>query len=59
MDMKFTSIQSCFDTDRKYYSSHRKVWTTEERNFNLDFCHIFLKAPYFDIAAVETKKRKE
>ena len=46
------SIQSCVDTDGKYPSNH-KVWITEEKTANLlgvDFCHLFLKALYFDIS---------
>ena len=52
-----TLIVSCFDTDGKYPTNH-KVWITEERTVNLlgiDFCHLFLKALYFDIPAVELK----
>ena len=55
-----TSIQSCFDTDGKYPSNH-KVWITEETTANLlgvDFCHLFLKALYFDIPAVELKSKE-
>ena len=55
-----TSIQSCFDTDGKYPSNH-KVWITEEKTANLlgvDFCHLFLKALYFDIPAVELKSKE-
>ena len=54
-----TSIQSCFDTDGKYPSNH-KVWITEEITANLlgvDFCHLFLKALYFDIPAVELNSK--
>ena len=55
-----TSIQACFDTDGKY-PSNRKVWITEEKTANLlgvDFCHLFLKALYFDIPAVELKSKE-
>ena len=55
-----TCIQSCFDTDGKYPSNH-KVWITEEKTANLlgvDFCHLFLKAHYFDIPAVELKSKE-
>ena len=55
-----TSIQSCFDTDGKYPSNH-KVWIAEEKTANLlgvDFCHLFLKALYFDIPAVELKSKE-
>ena len=54
-----TSIQSCFHTDGEYPSNH-KVWITEEKTANLlgvDFCHLFLKALYFDIPAVELKSK--
>ena len=54
------SIQSCVDTDGKYPSNH-KVWITEEKTANLlgvDFCHLFLKALYFDIPAVELKPKE-
>ena len=52
-----TSIVSCFDTEGKYPINH-KVWITEERTVNLlgiDFCHLFLRALFFDIPAVELK----
>ena len=54
------SIQSCFDNNKKYPSNH-KVWITEEKTANLlgvDFCHLFLKALYFDIPAVELKSKE-
>ena len=53
------SIVSSFDTDGKYPTNH-KVWITEERTVNLlgiHFCHLFLKALYFDIPAVELKSK--
>ena len=54
-----SSIQSCFDTDGNCPSNY-KVWITEEKTANLlgvDFCHLFLKALYFDIPAVELKSK--
>ena len=55
-----TSIQSCLDTDEKYLSN-QKMRITEEKIANLlgvDFGHIFLKALYFDIPAVELKSKE-
>ena len=55
-----TSIQCRFDLDGKYPSNY-KVGITEEVTANLlgvDFCHLFLKALYFDILAVELKSKE-
>ena len=52
-----TLIVSGFDTDGKYPTNH-KVRITKEHTVNLlgiDSCHLFLKALYFDIPAVELK----
>ena len=52
-----TLIVSCFDTDEKYPTNH-KVWITEERTVDLlgmNFFHLFLKAFYIDIPAVQLK----
>ena len=54
------AIQSCFDNDGKCPSNH-KVWVTEEKTANLlgvDFCHLFFKALFFDISAVELKSKE-
>ena len=51
------SIQFCFDTDGKYPFNH-KMGITEKKTANLlavDFCHLFLKALYFEIPADELK----
>ena len=53
-----TTVTSYFDTDGKYETNY-KVWVTQEGTSNLigvDFCHIFFKALYFDIPAVELKE---
>ena len=53
-----TTVTSYFDTDGKYEANY-KVWVTQEGTSNLigvDFCHIFFKALYFDIPAVELKE---
>ena len=53
-----TTLTSYFDTDGKYEANY-KVWVTQEATSNLigvDFCHIFFKALYFDIPAVELKE---
>ena len=55
-----TSIQSGFCTGRKYPSNH-KVWITEENTavlLEVGFFHLFLKALYFDISAVELKSER-
>ena len=47
-----------FGTDGKFEANY-KVWVTQEGRSNLigvDSCHIFFKALYFDISAVELKQ---
>ena len=56
----YTTIQSSVETDGKYTLLH-KVFVTKEQRQNIigiDFCHLFLKALYFDNLAVELKTER-
>ena len=56
--LRHTTVTSYFDTDGKYEANF-ELWVTQEGTSNMigvEFCHIFFKALYFDIPAVELKE---
>ena len=53
--LRYTTIQSSFETDGKHTVPHKVFVTKNQRQNIIDigFCHLFLKAHPFNIFAVE------